>query len=66
MCIQTGGLAHPFWGKYKPKEMRLRHPWFFKGGHHERIPLGISVYRFYLDDVTDDHTVFYGTVKIQR
>jgi hypothetical protein len=33
---------------------------------HDLIPLEISVYRFRLDDVTDDHTVFYGTIKILR
>ena len=37
-----------------PKQMWLPHPWFFQGWAHDRIPLGISVYRFRLDDVTDD------------
>jgi hypothetical protein len=44
--------------------MWLPDPWFFKGGHYDRIPLGISVYRFRFDGVTDDQTVFYVTIKI--
>jgi hypothetical protein len=46
--------------------MWLPHPWLFKGGHHERIPLGISDDRFRLDDVTDEYTAFYVTIKIPR
>jgi hypothetical protein len=46
--------------------MRLPHPWIFKGGHHDRILLGISFSRFRLDTVTNDHTVFHVTIKILR
>jgi hypothetical protein len=46
--------------------MWLPHLWFFKGGHHDRIPLGISIYHFHLYDVTNDHVAFYGTIKIPR
>jgi hypothetical protein len=41
-------------------------PSFLEGGQGDRIPLAISVYRFRLDDAADDHTVFYGTIKILR
>jgi hypothetical protein len=61
------GAGAPFLGKYKHRKKcgcpTLR---FWKGGHHDRIPLGISVYRFRLDDVMDDYTVFYVTIKILR
>jgi hypothetical protein len=61
-----GGLAHPFWGSINRNKCGCPTLHFWNGGHYDRIPLGISVYRFRLDDVTDDYIVFYGTIKILR
>jgi hypothetical protein len=60
-------VGHPsFPRKYIPKKKWLPHPWRFKGGHHGRIPLEISVFRLRLNDVTNEQTVCYVTIKILR